>query len=489
MARVFIGILALLSLAAVSSLPLGHGRRRHTPKGSWSDQFKTGAAIVKAQYGFTVWKNVDWDARAALALKEIEAAEANKDEEALFWAIRKYTFVGDGHIGTADPGQYFQRSVNGSYGLIIAHDDTGKVIVVDISPEGPAYAAGVRKGAEVQMWNGKPVADALAAIPHWKFFQSNPTPEGQQYERELILTRGPLGQTVEAGFVNTDGSKVSANMTTHDDKRMGLIRQLGFDWPFGGPVKSSIPNEYGGPARGIQSHLINGPNVGYLRIMTEDTTKGNAPELVQHAANAVALFTRMGARGVIVDLRGNNGGDDQPAADLVSLFYTGNQSIPYPYKDIHVGDVKPPSQQHKLTKCCSDAIPSLPYRGQLAVIADHLCVSDCEGIAYSLRHMIGTERTKYFSWDNSTMGAFGMVDEMQVPMPNGNDVTSLMKQDGTPLQGRKFLIEANEDGYGGIPADVMIPRTAENLLKRYNGVDLPLQAAVDHLSSFPSNIY
>ena len=139
---------------------------------------------------------------------------------------------------------------------------------------------------------------------------------------------------------------------------------------------------------------------------TEDTL--DAPLLIKHASEAVAMFKAMRVRGVVVDLRGNNGGDDQPSADLVSLFYTGrcllysvvcscllllaspvclsplddgpthhphrphrprlsrSDRLPYPYSDIRVGTIKPNA----------DA-----YAGPVAVLTDHLCVSDCEGVA------------------------------------------------------------------------------------------------------------
>ena len=208
--------------------------------------------------------------------------------------------------------------------------------------------------------------------------------------------------------------------------------------------------------------------MGYLQVKTED--KGDAPKFVKHAAEGVSLFKAMKVRGVIVDLRGNNGGDDQPSANLVSLFYTGDQSLPYPYADIDVGTIKPNRAE--------------AFGGRVAVLTDPLCVSDCEGIAYALKHTLGANRTRQFSLDATTTGAFGLVDDTRVHFPGGITLRQLFVKDKEPMKGRRFLIEANEKGVGGVPADVVVTPNADNLRRIWQkGEDLVLSAAVEWLAT------
>jgi carboxyl-terminal processing protease len=226
---------------------------------------------------------------------------------------------------------------------------------------------------------------------------------------------------------------------------------------------------FDGPNHGVEWRIMTGPIVGYLKIMTVEM--GDAPLLVRSATNAVKMFKAMRVRGIVLDMRSNPGGDDEASASIVELFYTGEKSVPYPYADIKVATIKP---------------NNTAFAGPLAVLVDHNCVSACEGISFALREYLG-DRTRYFSYDSSTIGAFGLIDDMEVKMPCGLKVTELMKKDGKSMKGRKFLIEANDKGMGGVPANVVIPATLENLHKRFrDGADLPLEEAVKWIVGDPA---
>ena len=75
-------------------------------------------------------------------------------------------------------------------------------------------------------------------------------------------------------------------------------------------------------------------------------------------------------------------------------------------------------------------------------------------------------------------------NDTRVHFPGGITLRQLFVKDKEPMKGRRFLIEANEKGVGGVPADVVVTPNADNLRRIWQkGEDLVLSAAVEWLAT------
>ena len=99
----------------------------------------------------------------------VKEAEQKKDSMAYYLAMHDFTLAfKDGHVGLSGgdmENQFFSEQTAGGYGFAIRELDGGRVIVVPTSsPVGLPRLAGMKKGAEVTEFNGKPISEAIAAI-------------------------------------------------------------------------------------------------------------------------------------------------------------------------------------------------------------------------------------------------------------------------------------------------------------------------------------
>lgn len=143
---------------------------------SYSESFEKMFQFVSANYAFNGYpdKQPDWDKLYATLKPRVDAAEKAKDVAAFYFAIRDFTWAfKDGHVGMGGgPGaqaysEEFSKSTAGGYGFAIRELDDGRVLVMYLTPGGPAEAAGIKLGAEITEFNGQPVKDALDAVIPW----------------------------------------------------------------------------------------------------------------------------------------------------------------------------------------------------------------------------------------------------------------------------------------------------------------------------------
>jgi carboxyl-terminal processing protease len=172
---------------------------------------------------------------------------------------------------------------------------------------------------------------------------------------------------------------------------------------------------------------------------------------------AVEMFRRAGARGVIIDMRGNPGGPDKLAARLMGFFLTTRRfyESATQFNDASGRFERVPGE----TLWIEPRPPT--FDGPLALLIDEYCISSCEGLALIAQsrpsaHVIGV---------HGSHGSFGM-SGAQILMPG-----SLIVEypDGQSLDARGVVqIDSDAELRGGIEPDVRVPVTLENVNARNN---------------------
>lgn len=123
---------------------------------TWTVAFEELHKTLSKEYAFTQWKMVDWDKLHRGYLPKIVAAQINNDFNAYYIAIRAYlNEIPDGHVRVDNIKEIDDQYIGGGFGLAIAELDDGKIIVSWVDESGPAWAAGIRPGAELISWDSQ----------------------------------------------------------------------------------------------------------------------------------------------------------------------------------------------------------------------------------------------------------------------------------------------------------------------------------------------
>ncbi len=243
---------------------------------------------AEARFNFPFFDRVpdlDWDASYMAALAEVRAAQTTEDYYRVL--MRFVETLKDGHTRVVPPGELMDR-FNG----VTAVDTRlieGKIIVTAVSD--PALAAkGVRQGAELVAIDGKPALDYAAReiSPYVYGF----TPQDRaiwQYGFQLL--RGPVGQPVRLTLKDAGGKIISAEAQhVHNDGPFGILPKMAVSAAF-----KMLPD-----------------NIAYLQI-NEFVDDAGLKILTENFAAASS------ARGLVIDIRENGGGNDDNSDDLVKV--------------------------------------------------------------------------------------------------------------------------------------------------------------------------
>ena len=172
------------------------------------------------------------------------------------------------------------RRLDGTFvgiGVVLEPSETG-LVIQSVLPSSPAEAAELQSGDRIVEVEGEDVSD-------------EPT--------ELIVQRlrGEAGTMVQLGVRGEDGGPTRAVEVTREELRL----------PF------------------VESRMLEG-DLGYVRLLEF------ANDTVEEVAVALESEQQQGARGFVLDLRGNPGGLVDAAVDLVDLFVEEGREV------VSVGD-------------------------------------------------------------------------------------------------------------------------------------------------------
>jgi len=134
---------------------------------SYTQAFDSMFEIARREYAFNgvAGKPPDWDALYANIRPRIQQAEAERDPQKYFLALRAFTLAfrdGNVNLGGGDiQVSLFQAAIAGGYGFALRELDDGRVIVTYVAAGGPAAGAGIQPGAQVTGFSGQPISSAL----------------------------------------------------------------------------------------------------------------------------------------------------------------------------------------------------------------------------------------------------------------------------------------------------------------------------------------
>jgi len=365
---------------------------------TWTKAFDILHTRLSREYAYTDHKGIDWNALYAAAAPEVAAAEAEKNPDGWYMALRRYLHsIPDGNM-QFDPNEVMRSEAEGaSAGLALAQLADGTVIVCGITPDGPAAQAGIQWGATIFQWNGKPVAEALAETSVLWSDTPAATPQGRLLQQLAWLPRGGAGEASEVVYKNPDGpDQVTTTLAYEFDDfaTLALARPL---WK---PVEL-----FSSP---VESRPIKG-DYRYIRIAAVAPTF-STPFPARDFRSAVKAAMDSGAKGLILDVRGTQGGDASLTPKLLSSFVTE----PTFYETPAVWD----SELETFLVESEDTVeiePQLPaYEGPIVVLVDAYTMGPAESLAEFLQ---GRENVRIYG-DVGTYGSPG-TPSLEITLPGG----------------------------------------------------------------------
>jgi len=435
----------------------------------WGDAFDHMNSQLASDYAFSDWKALDWQALHDHFAPRFETAEKAGDQNAYYLALREYVYtLPDGHFGLyGDDLGLRKAAVGGGFGLNIKQLEDGRVIVSQVFEGGPAQQAGVVWGAEILTWNAIPVDSALQQVSITWFDYPLATREGQNIQKQNLLTRAPVDTSVTLTFKNPGSENVlQASLTAVDDEMAWFYQsqQMG--------LAMKVENGKRAIADKAVEASILPSGYGYLKINYEAPLMSmiNPVGVVR---SAVVEFIDKDVPGVVIDVRRNLGGYDSMAPLMMAYFCTQ----PMFYEQVAYPDEK----TNELSRVMDLVLePSTPvYTGPVAMLIDNFSVSTGEGFPMIMQRLKRGPVIGFYG----TYGSFGMSGS-SIKLP-GDYIVAYAN--GASLD-QNGMIQLDSDSLlqGGVLPDMRVPVT-EEMLRAINieGRDVLLETAQSILHSSP----
>jgi carboxyl-terminal processing protease len=441
----------------------------------WPKNFYGLHTKISKKYAFTQWKGIDWHALGKKFSRDVARAAFQGDVAACYTALRSYLFsIPDGHVIfgpyplAADDEGYrsakelhfslLKAHIGGGYGLGVTHLDDGQIIVYYLSPGSPAERAGILIGAKVIEWNGKPVEEVITRVSTlWRDTNSGlATREHERLEQERLLTRAPVGRQATILFQNPDEKETRNQTLTAAWDDYDTLNHGNF------AAKASLD-----PA--VEFRILPSGH-GYVKVTQEPEPPGHEAVL-KAFGEAITCFIDHQVPGVIVDLRGNLGGNDQLAADLAGFFYKEKTF----YETFTQYNLE--SERFE-TGGVVYINPQKPYYGgPVTALVNPGTVSSGEGVAMAIQKSPQGRALGF----HGTNGSFGMVlpeNGSGNPIWIDNLPFLAIIPVGQSLDQNNMVQLDSRNGVGGVSTDIQVPRNADNVIRFAKGEDVELEAAI-----------
>jgi len=452
---------------------------------SWSDAFEKLHFKISHEYAFTDWKKIDWSAMYIKTKPKITAAQASGDFTGYYLALKEYLHcIPDGHVRMTSILKIDNRYIGGCFGFSAVKLSDGELIASWVDEKSEAFAKGMRAGAEIIEWDGRPAEDVLNDVPVI-FGPNSATAEDLINQRARYLTRAPIGTAAVIRFSNLRGNTEMVSVTAYDDKG----KTLRMTYPYcvlSDGLRDLIigsENPQSPPESMVEKKILNG-NIGYIKLWgeldidLEDT--GKTPSTLGLFKKTLTEFNFRGVKGLILDIRNNVGGLDSMVADMLGSFYTQKELYEYQnsYNTITGRmEIRPdPSIKKKSSDPGLYIYPASPFfSGAVAVLINSKCVSSAEGLAKGIKNLQRGEAIGFYG----TNGSFGLAGD-EARLPGGLEVHWPY---GQSLDKNKIVQIDSRNGHGGVSPSIRIPMTLDNALKTAEGEDVELEYALSVINS------
>lgn len=437
---------------------------------TWTDSFDAVHEELAENYPFTEHKQLDWNAAYAETAPRIAAAEAAGDQGAYELALREYVHgIPDGHVGfSGDDGSLRDLAVGGGYGFGIIELDDGRVIAHVIDPEGPAEIAGVSWGDEITAWNGVTIDEALTDAPIVWSDAIAATSEARHAQQLLYLVRGPVGGTATIDFLDAAGEERSLTLTAVEDGYETLNASGVHAADDMGVADAMVAM--------VHEELVTGEilesGYGYIDVDGFLFT-ARQPRVAAAFRWIMHDFIADDVPGVIIDLRGNQGGLDAAAASMASHFVSETVFF-QDLAEMEDGQLVIDTEQRQYVEPSS-----VSFDGPVVALIDGHAMSAAEGLPMIIQQLpqgtiVGMEGT------GASFAAGDLTDVFHMP---GGYIINYLPQASMDANGA-IQVDSDAIGDGGITPDVRVPLSEANVRSVFvDGVDVVLQTAIDHLDS------
>jgi carboxyl-terminal processing protease len=298
------------------------------------------------------------------------------------------------------------------------------------------------------------------------------TREGRRFLQENLMTRAPVGTEATVTFQNVGQERPqTVTLVAVEDSltpliaAMGARNSAGLVRGIGDKVEKSalrLPPEY----------QILPEGFGYLRVYHEIPDEDD-PDFVKIVEEAMVEFTAQNVPGIIIDVRGNEGGMDYMVPQMMGFFV--REPAFYEYMQLHNWQTGQRVPDMVLPLLVAPKEPY--YAGPIAVLIDPYTKSTGEGFPLVARQLPqGTVVGIY-----GTHGSFGMCCA-GIKLPGGYELHYPPGQ-SQDANGRAQL-DGDQNLQGGVVPDVRVPLTRETVRAMFvEKEDVVLQYAVDALQS------
>jgi carboxyl-terminal processing protease len=281
--RIF-GALALCIAVALITAPPGIPARPREPstlsQQDRVDIFERAWRDIHDLYYDPAFHGVNWDQIHEQYLPKIRDS---KDDEEFYALLRRMTGeLHDAHTRFYSPEQWKRIKLHEHAGLgFAAADVEGKIAIAAVDWDSEAFRAGIKPGMIVRTIDGKPIAERVADAAAAREASSS-----ERADRLLALRdafSAPVGSTVKIGLLRADGSAFEAQVTARIYQNLPQVESR------------SLPS-------------------GEAYIAFDEFSRFSAKAFKR------ALQASRNAPGVIVDLRGNGGGELDPMITIAGYF-------------------------------------------------------------------------------------------------------------------------------------------------------------------------
>ncbi|MBI3117408.1 MAG: hypothetical protein HYZ00_01900 [Candidatus Hydrogenedentes bacterium] len=401
---------------------------------TWTEAFGAMHERLASEYAYTDWKQIDWPALEAVIGPQIADAEAARDRDAYYRALRRYVAaVRDAHVTLTKDETLREEAIGGGFGLTPVPLNDGRLMAHGLAQAGPAAEAGMKPGAEILSWNGKP---ALVAVDETPVIWAD-VPPGTAYARRqtqaMLLACAPVGAQAAVSFRNPgDSTTWNVSLTATADGDASLRAEQGAPSPLG---------EFDAPL--TATTLESGYRLIRLYAIAP-TLKMPFPERAFREMIAKAVQAQ--APGIILDLRGNQGGADHLVAALAGHFH----DAPAFYEAVAV--YEPRQESFRINASLRLMVePALPrFSGPVVALVDSNTMGPAEGLAMLLQrlpqgHVFGFGPTRGAAGIGG--GNIALPGDLSISYPTGRSLD----------ESGNIQIEADSSGEGGVTPDILVP--------------------------------
>ena len=410
--------------------------------------------LLEDRYAYTELRGLDWEQIRAAHEQQVTAADAADDYPAYFLALTELArSIRDTHVDVTSSDvavktltiREFTDRFSASVGARGAELDDGRFIVTYVVPGSPADDAGWQFGTEILSVDGQPIADHIGGLP---LPRSVGTDEAARLAQGANALRFPEGSTITTEYLQAGGD---------GPETVELTTVVGLEYP-----SSAAPSDL------ISYRELDGGNwyVTWSQFSEPDYMLAVWRRLF--ANHLVA-----GASGLLIDLRGNRGGNVELLYTMASYLFSEDAPASHGWIESYIYDdaTNDLVKEFGLTAPIHAPDPELLFKGAVVVLVDEQSASAGEYFPQFLQYhdraiIVGEHRSS---------GAGGYLERVGLPGSIQFDFT----------KSRTFFAgtqEVNLEGKG-VALDIRVPITEENERKKSEGGDPVLEAGIQALAA------